>query len=265
MAEYRKLRYPADWIQRKKEGVPISVITAYDYTDARLAAAAGVDALLTGDSLGMTVQGQSSTLGVTLDEMIYHTKLVRRGAPSAFLIADMPFGSFQCGINEAVRNGIRLMKEADCSAVKLEGFEDDTLRIIERLSSAGVPVMGHAGLTPQSYLTLGGYTVQGRDSSSWDFFRNKIRQLQEAGCFSVVLELMHPDLTDEITKSLSIPTIGIGSGSASDGQVQVMHDLLGLNPDFTPKHAKKYADLSSVITEALRRYDDEVKQKEFRV
>jgi 3-methyl-2-oxobutanoate hydroxymethyltransferase len=257
------LQYPKDWTRRKKEGHKISVLTAYDYTFARLAALTDVDALLVGDSLGMTIQGLSSTLPVSLDEMIYHAKMVKRGAPSAFIIIDMPFGSFQSGINDAVKNAVRIMKETECSAVKLEGYESDTLQIIERLTKAGVPVMGHAGLTPQSFMSLGGFVLQGRDKETWNSIKENLVSLQNAGCFSVVLELMQPDLSAEISSVLEIPTIGIGSGSGTDGQVQVMHDILGLNPDFTPKHAKKYMNLADAVRDTFRSYDEEVKNGEF--
>ncbi|MEQ9365997.1 MAG: 3-methyl-2-oxobutanoate hydroxymethyltransferase [Leptospirales bacterium] len=254
----RPLRFPADWIKRKAAGERISVLTAYDATMARLLASSSVDALLIGDSLGMVVQGQSSTLPVTLDEMIYHSRMVRRGAPKLFLIGDLPFGSYQTSVESGIAAGIRLMKESGVDAVKVEGAEEDTLNIIRKLSAAGVPVMGHIGLTPQSYLTIGGFRAQGRDDARAALLRTEARSLQSAGCFAMVLELVTADLTREITAGLEVPTISIGSGPGASGQVLVTNDLLGLDERFQARHVKRYANLGEQIKTAAQNYDREV-------
>ncbi|MCR9143106.1 MAG: 3-methyl-2-oxobutanoate hydroxymethyltransferase [bacterium] len=259
----KPLRYPADWIKRKAAGERISVLTAYDATMARLLAASGVDALLIGDSLGMVVQGQSSTLPVTLDEMIYHARMVRRGAPDSFIIGDLPFGSYQAGIDSGVAAGIRIMKEAGVDAVKVEGAEADTLAVIRKLSAAGAPVMGHIGLTPQSYLTIGGFRAQGRDDAQATRLKAEALALQSAGCFAMVLELVTADLAGEITASLAVPTIGIGSGAGTSGQVLVINDLLGLDDRFQARHVKRYADLGQAITKAADEYHREIHDGQF--
>lgn len=257
------LKYPGDWLQRKESGTKISVITAYDATMARLVAATAIDAILVGDSLGMVVQGQDSTLPVTLEDMIYHCRLVRRGAPKGFVIADMPFGSYQVDTASGVGNAIRVMKESGVSAVKLEGATDDTLRIIEKLTAAGAPVMGHIGLTPQNYLNLGGFHAQGRDQKVAGRLREQARALQDAGCFAIVLELVVASLADEITGGLSIPTIGIGSGAGTSGQVLVCNDMLGLDDSFQARHVKRYAELASVVREAMGNFHKEIVAGEF--
>jgi len=261
--EQKKLKYPADWISRKKEGTPLSVITAYDATMAKLAALSSVDALLVGDSLGMAVQGNRSTLPVTMDEMIYHTKLVRRGAPDSFIIGDLPSGSYQTSEETGLRNAFRFMKEAGASAVKAEGSDVNTLRIIERLVKSGVPVMGHIGLLPQSYLNLGGYKIQGRSELDSKRLLEAARELESAGVFSMVLEYIVTDVAKEITDTISVPTIGIGSGIHTSGQVLVWNDALGMDPDFKGKHARRFADLDKTIIEALNRFNSEVKSRIF--
>jgi 3-methyl-2-oxobutanoate hydroxymethyltransferase len=259
----RGLRYPADWSRRKSEQRPISVVTVYDASSAGLAAQTNVDALLVGDSLGMVVQGERSTLPVTLDQMIYHSEMARRGAPESFLIGDLPFGSYHASREQGSLSAARLMKEGGVDAVKLEGATEETLSLIRSIVEAGIPVMGHIGLTPQSYLNLGGYRVQGRDQERARSLISSARRLQEAGCFSIVLEYVQRDVAGEISQSISIPTIGIGSGPHTDGQVLVWHDLLGLDAKFSPKHAKRYANLAQTIREALNQYDSEVKEKAF--
>lgn len=254
----KSLRYPADWIRRKQAGERISVLTAYDATMARLLADSEVDALLVGDSLGMVVQGQSSTLPVTLDEMIYHCRMVRRGAPGLFLIGDLPFGSYQGGIDAGVQAGLRMMKETGADAVKLEGAAEENLTIVRRLSQAGVPVMGHIGLTPQSYLTIGGFRAQGRDEIAAARLKSEALALEAAGCFGMVLELVTAPLAVEITAQLNVPTIGIGSGAGTSGQVLVINDLLGMDDRFKARHVKCYANLGPQITAAAREYTREV-------
>jgi len=263
MAEFKKLKYPRDWINGKAEGRKISVITAYDAAFAKLAARAGVDAILIGDSVGTTLQGNSSTLPVTLDEMIYHCRMVRRGAPDSFLIGDMPFGSYQTDQKTGVESAVRLMKEGFCDAVKLEGAEKETLAIIKILTAAGVPVMGHIGLTPQSYLKLGGYRVQGRTESESAQLTEDALQLERAGCFSMVMELIVAGCAKTITDQIHVPSIGIGSGNGTTGQVLVMHDMLGLNPDFQAKHAKLYANIGQAVIDAFASYHQEVLQGSF--
>ncbi len=230
---------------------------------AKLTVGTGVDALLVGDSLGMVVQGGTSTLPVTLDEIIYHTKMVRRGAPEAFIIADMPFGSIHTGHSAALASCIRVMKESGASAVKFEGAEEPTLALVQALVGAGVPVMGHLGLTPQRFLTSGGYKVQGRGPGAAARLLEDAKSLQKAGAFSMVLELVVESVAREVTDNLQIPTIGIGSGGATSGQVLVLHDLLGLDPDFKARHVKRYADLAGSITRALSGYAEEVHSGRF--
>lgn len=259
----KRIRYPADWIRRKESKEKISVVTAYDAAFARLVASTPVDSILVGDTLGMTVQGHHSTHPVTMEDILYHTRMVRRGAPDIFLVSDMPFGSYQCGEDEAVRNGIRLIKEGDASAVKLEGSTPETLRIIRRLVDAGVPVMAHAGLTPQSYLNTSGFRVQGRTEREAAEIRESAILLEKAGAFSIVLELVVAAVAERLTGELRIPTIGIGSGPGTSGQVLVLQDMLGMDADFQPKHSKRYADLASVVRESMSRYDAEVKDGTF--
>ncbi len=262
-AGHSPLRYPKDWIVKHKSGDKISVLTAYDATMARLLARSSVDALLVGDSLGMVVQGQTSTLPVTLDEMIYHCKLVRRGAPGHFVIGDMPFGTYQSGVDSGVAAAIRVMKEAGTSAVKFEGADPLTLEIIRRLTAAGVPVMGHTGLTPQSYLSTGGFRVQGKDEAGAGRLKEDARKLEEAGCFSMVLELVPLSLGKEITAASGIPTIGIGAGNECSGQVLVINDLLGMDTDFKPRHVKQYAGMGQAIIDAAESYCEEVRDRSF--
>jgi 3-methyl-2-oxobutanoate hydroxymethyltransferase len=261
--ETKKLKYPQDWIWRKQNGPPLSVITVYDATMAKLANMASVDALLVGDSLGMVVQGNTSTIPVTFDEMIYHCKLSRRGAPDSFIIGDLPFGSYQESEEKGLHNAFRMMKEAGMSAVKAEGSDVSTLRLIEKIVRSGVPVMGHIGLLPQSYLNLGGYRVQGRKEIESIKLIQAAKDLESAGVFSMVLEYIVINVAREITESISIPTIGIGSGNHTSGQVLVWHDALGLNPDFKAKHSKRFADLDKTIINSLNKYDEEVKNKIF--
>jgi len=250
------LKYPRHWVERKQNKKRISVITAYDGTMARLLDRTDIDALLVGDSLAMTVQGHSSTMPVTLDEMIYHCRIVKRSS-SKFVIGDLPFGSVQISKELAVQSAVRLMKESGVDAVKLEGASPLTLEIVKHLTSIGVPVMGHLGFLPQSIRTFGGYRVQGKGGS--DQLLLQARALQDSGAFSMVLELMAEESAGHITRVTSIPTIGIGSGTHTDGQVQVLHDVLGLDPDFLPRHAMKERDLWKDITEAVNSFNAKVK------
>jgi 3-methyl-2-oxobutanoate hydroxymethyltransferase len=245
----------------KGSGVPIVMITAYDTPSARLVDAAGVDAILVGDSLGMTVLGQDSTLPVTMDDMVRHTAAVVRGTAHALVIADMPFMSFQVCAEDAMRNGGRLLAEAGAAAVKVEGGRRvaDSVR---RMTEVGIPVMGHVGLTPQSVNQLGGYKVQAKEAAASLDLLEDCRALQDAGAFAVVLECIPSELAEIVTAELSIPTIGIGAGAGCDGQVQVFHDALGLG-DFTPSHAKRYAEIGDAISEAVGSYAAEVRDGEF--
>ena len=258
-----RLKYPADWVKRHQAGPPISLVTAYDATMARWAATSNVDAILVGDSLGMVIQGRTSTMGVTLDEMIYHARLVRRGAPDTFVIADMPFGSYQGGIDEALANAFRMMKECEPDAIKVEGATPEILTIIDRLTNNGVPVMGHLGFTPQSVLQQGGFRVQGRTPEQKDLLTRQSRDLEAAGVFGMVFELVVTEVAGDITKQLSVPTIGIGAGPDTSGQVLVMHDLLGLDSTFHPRFVKRFADLSGEIHSALDAFHEEVQNKSF--
>ncbi len=247
---------------RKAKGEKIVMVTVYDYPSALLAEQAGVDCLLVGDSVATTVQGHSNTLPVTLDEMIYHVRMVRRGTNRALLIADFPFGSYQTGADEAIRSAVRLMKEGGAEAVKLEGGSP-VFESVRRMTEAGIPVMGHLGLTPQSVNLLGGHKVQGRDDASAERMLADALGLQEAGAFALILETIPASLAASITAALAIPTVGIGAGAECDGQVQVWHDLLGLFPGKTFRHAKQYAQLGLAAEAALRSYSDEVRQGRF--
>jgi 3-methyl-2-oxobutanoate hydroxymethyltransferase len=247
---------------KRDRGEPITMLTAYDYPTARSVDAAGVDAILVGDSLAMVVLGYENTLAVTMEDMLHHAKAVRRGASSALLIGDMPFMSYQASVPEAVRNAGRFLQEAGMDAIKLEGgrIVADTVRAIVQ---AGIPVQGHIGLTPQSVNQLGGYRVQGKTSEAAAALVDDALALQAAGAFSVVLESVPQRVAAHITDALEIPTIGIGAGVGCSGQVLVIHDLLGLYDAFTPKFVKKYAQLSGVIEAALAEYSADVRGGRF--
>ena len=247
--------------RRKCQGQKITMLTAYDYTFASIFDAAGIDVLLVGDSLGNVVQGQATTLPVTLEESLYHTRLVARGAQRALVVGDMPFGTYQVCAEDALRNAIRYLKEAGAQAVKLEGGTA-VLDTIRRIVDAEIPVMGHVGLTPQAIHRMGGHRVQGRSERGRAKILADARAVEEAGAFAVVLEGIPVDLAREITQSLSIPTIGIGAGPDCDGQVLVMHDLLGLS-DWTPSFVKQYASLGAVASQAARRFAEEVAEAKF--
>lgn len=246
----------------KQRGDKITCLTAYDYSFARILDEAGVDILLVGDSLGCVVQGQPNTLAVTMDEMIYHTKAVARGCQRALLVGDMPFLSFQISKDQAVHNAGRFLKEAGAEAVKLEGGVS-VHETIEAIVRAGIPVMGHIGLTPQSVHRFGGYKIQGKEKKERESVMRDATAVQEAGSFAVVLEGMPMDLAQEITERLTIPTIGIGAGVQCDGQVLVIHDMLGLFNDFTPKFVKQYANLRGSMTIAVKDFINEVRAQKF--
>ena len=246
---------------RKRKGERISMLTAYDFTFAQIFDSVGVDVLLVGDSLCNVVQGCDTTLPVTMDEMLYHTRLVSRAVRRALVVGDMPFGSYQVGCEDAVRNAIRFVKEGGAHAVKLEGGTR-VMPIIERIVEAEIPVMGHVGLTPQAVNRMGGYRVQGRGEKGRSIVIDDALAVQEAGAFAVVLEGVPRDLAAEITIRLKIPTIGIGAGVDCDGQVLVMHDLLGLN-ECPPSFVKQYANLGAMTSKAVRAFIDEVENGKF--
>jgi 3-methyl-2-oxobutanoate hydroxymethyltransferase len=254
-----------DLLQRKNQtaGFPfksqkITCLTAYDYPSARLLDEAGVDLILVGDSLGMVVLGQESTLAVTIDEMLHHTRAVRRGTRRALLVADLPYGSYHTDIAESVRNAMRFVKEGGAEAVKLEGGER-RLELISRLTEAEIPVMGHVGLTPQSVNALGGYRVQGKTADTAELLIRDARAVEAAGAFAVVLEAVPRELASQITRELRIPTIGIGAGPDCDGQILVLHDLLGLTFNALPKFARQYANVREIISKAATEYCEDVR------
>ncbi len=240
----------------------IVCLTAYDYPTARLLDEAGVDVILVGDSVAMVALGYDSTLPVTLDEMIHHARAVRRGTKHALLVADMPFGSYHSDTAESLRNAVRFVKEAGVEAVKVEGGER-RLELIARLTEAEIPVMGHIGLTPQCVNALGGYRVQGKTTDSAEQLLRDARAVEAAGAFAVVLEAVPRELAAQITRELRIPTIGIGAGPDCDGQILVVHDLLGLTFDQTPKFARKYANVGEIISNAVRGYCEDVRNGSF--
>ena len=248
--------------KKKERGEPICMLTGYDYSMAYALDRAGIDAILVGDSLGMVVLGYENTLTVTMEEMLHHCRAVARGASSALLIGDMPFMSYQISVEEAVRNAGRFLKEGGMDTVKLEGGRErrDTIRSIV---GAGIPVMGHIGLTPQSVHALGGFHPQGRTTAAALRILEDARYLEDAGCFSIVLESIPARLAELITKSITIPTIGIGAGAGCDGQVLVAHDLLGSFERFTPKFVKKYADLQEEMQRAFGEYISDVSARRF--
>lgn len=240
----------------------ITCLTAYDYPTARLLDDAGVDILLVGDSLGMVVLGYENTLPVTMEEMLHHTRAVRRGARHALVVADMPYGSYHAELRESLHNAVRFVKEGGAEAVKVEGGER-RLELIARLVEAEIPVMGHVGLTPQSLHAMGGFKVQGKTAEAAEQLLRDARAVEAAGAFSIVLESVPRELAARITRELRIPTIGIGAGPECDGQVLVFHDLVGLTQGAAPKFARRYADLSAEITRAARAYCEDVRGGHF--
>ena len=257
----RKMTVPE--VRSKKErGEKVVCLTAYDYCFARILDESGIDILLVGDSLGSVVQGHDSTLPVTADDIIYHTKAVVRGRRRALVVSDMPFMTFQLGVDEAKRNAGRLVQEGGAESVKLEGGVTQAATI-EGLVKMGVPVMGHVGLTPQSVHQFGGYRIQGRGEADARAILDDAMAVEQAGAFAVVLEGIPVQLAREITQRVSIPTIGIGAGMHCDGQILVVHDMLGLFDDFTPKFVKRYANLKETIGGAVRSYMEEVRTEAF--
>ncbi|MEX2533917.1 MAG: 3-methyl-2-oxobutanoate hydroxymethyltransferase [Nitriliruptoraceae bacterium] len=241
----------------RADGERFAMVTASDAASARLVADAGVPVILVGDSLAMVALGYPSTLHITLDEMVHHTRAVRRGAPDALIIADMPFGTFQLGVDAALKAGVRLMQEGHASGVKLEGGQA-VLAQVRSLVAAGIPVMGHLGLTPQSVHQFGGFTVQARDDAAANTLVDDARALEAAGAFSVVLECVPDSVGQRATEAVTIPTIGIGAGPSTSAQVLVFHDLLGLTSGRLPRFVKPYANLSETAITALRTFNDEV-------
>ncbi len=248
-----------DFVAMKGRGERIAVLTAYDYLMAGLVDEAGVDCVLVGDSLGQVFAGEGSTLPVTLDQMIYHARAVRRALKRALLVVDMPFLTYQISAEEAIRNCGRVLQETGAQAVKLEGGNETVAATVARVVAAGIPVMGHLGLTPQSVHQLGGYRLVGREGAERDVVLNDAQRLAAAGCFSIVLEMLPKGLAGAITRSVPVPTIGIGAGPECDGQVLVLPDMLGLNEGFSPGFLKRYGDLSGQVREAVSRYVREVK------
>jgi len=249
-------------LEIKQRGEKFSMLTAYDYSTARLVDEAGIPLILVGDSLGMVVLGYDSTIPVTIDDMLHHTRAVSRGARNALVIGDMPFMTYHVSTEDALRNAGRFLQEGGCQAVKLEGGEEVAEKV-SRIVRAGIPVMGHLGYTPQSTFQLGGPKAAGKSVESAERLIRDAQALVDAGAFSVVLELVPAPLASLITQKITIPTIGIGAGKDCDGQVQVIHDILGLVADFVPKHAKQYIKLHEAITAAITRYAAEVKEGGF--
>ena len=247
-----------DIVKMKRDGRRIVVVTAYDVLFARLVDSAGVDMVLVGDSLGNVVAGYETTLPVTVEQMIYHGEAVRRGVKRALLVVDMPFLSYQASEESAIVNCGRVLQRTEADAVKVEGGTEEMVKTVSRLTRTGIPIVAHLGFTPQSVRTLG-MRVQGRDEAEASRMIDQAKALEDAGAFSLVLELIPSDLAQRISESISIPTIGIGAGPHCDGQVLVLPDLLGLNDGFEPKFLKKYADLAGTVREAVERYGDEVR------
>ena len=251
-----------DFLKKKKDGKKITMLTAYDYPFAQIVDEAGIDAILVGDSLGMVVQGLDNTLPVTMDEMIYHTKMVARAVKNAMVIGDMPFMSYQAGIEDAVRNAGRFLKEAGAAAVKMEGGAE-VAEHIRVMSKSDIPVMAHIGLTPQSIHRMGGYKVQGKTDEAAQKLIEEARIVEDAGAFSLILEAIPMDLARKITEELSIPTIGIGGGPYCDGQVLVLHDVIGLFERFVPKFVKQYANIKEDALNAIKTYREEIEKGTF--
>lgn len=248
--------------EMKRDGKKISCLTAYDALIARIFDNAGVDVLLVGDSLGNVVQGEETTLGVTIEQTIYHTKAVMKGAQRALVVADMPFMTYQVTADEALRNAGRIMKETGCAAVKLEGGRN-VVEAVRRMTEAGIPVMGHLGLTPQSINKFGSYKARGKDKEEADRIFEDAAALEQAGAFATVLEKIPAALGAKITASLEIPTIGIGAGPGCDGQVLVYTDMLGLTMDFNPRFVRRYANLSDTVTEAVQKFAKDISEGTF--
>lgn len=249
-------------IEMKSNGEKISMLTAYDYTMAKIVDAAGVDAILVGDSASNVMAGHETTLPITLNEMIYHASSVIRACKRSLVVVDLPFGSYQSDSKEALRSAIRIMKEAGAHAIKLEGGKE-IKESIKRILRAGIPVMGHLGLTPQSIYKFGTYTVRAKEEEEAEKLINDALLLEKLGCFSLVLEKVPAALAKKVAQTVSIPVIGIGAGSEVDGQVLVTHDLLGMTQEFHPRFLRRYLNLSEAMTDAFQRYNKDVKAKNF--
>ena len=248
--------------EMKSRGEKISMLTAYDFTLAGIIDKAGIDVILVGDSASNVMAGHETTLPITLDQMIYHASSVIRGVNRALVVVDLPFGSYQADSKEALRSSIRIMKESGAHAVKLEGGSQ-IKGSIERILQAGIPVMGHLGLTPQSIYKFGTYTVRAKQEEEAEQLINDAKMLEKVGCFSVVLEKVPAKLAEKISKKISIPVIGIGAGRNVDGQVLVIHDMLGMSKEFNPRFLRRYLDLNQIITDAVSKYSTEVKSEDF--
>ena len=249
-------------IEMKQRGEKISMLTAYDFSSAKILDEAGIDVLLVGDSASNVMAGNMTTLPITLDQMIYHAKSVIKGTKRALVVCDMPFGSYQGNPIEALASAVRIMKESHAEAVKMEGGSE-IKESVERILSAGIPVMGHLGLTPQSINKFGTYNVRAKEEAEASKLIEDAKLLEEIGCFAVVLEKIPAKLAERVANELTIPVIGIGAGSGVDGQVLVMHDMLGINQGFSPRFLRRYADLASVMTDAVQRYIADVKSSDF--
>ena len=248
--------------EMKKRGERISMLTAYDFSLARILDAAGIDVLLVGDSASNVMAGHETTLPITLDQMIYHAAAVVRAVKRALVVVDLPFGSYQGNSKEALNSSIRIMKESGAHAVKMEGGRE-IKDSIERILSAGVPVMGHLGLTPQSIYKFGTYAVRAKEDEEAEQLIENAKMLDEVGCFGMVLEKIPAGLAKKVTETVNIPTIGIGAGNGCDGQILVVHDMLGINKDFSPRFLRRYADIHSIMTEAVMNYTKDVKSSDF--
>ncbi len=248
--------------EMKNRGEKISMITAYDYTMAGILDAAGIDVMLVGDSASNVIAGHETTLPITLDQMIYHASSVVRGVKRAFVVVDIPFGSYQGNSSEALRSAIRIMKESGAHSVKMEGGEE-IRESVERVLTAGIPVMGHLGLTPQSIYKFGTYAVRAKEDEEAEKLLRDAKILQDCGCYALVLEKIPSQLAKKVAESLTIPTIGIGAGPHVDGQVLVLHDLLGLTKEFKPRFLRRYADLHTTVTNAITDYIKDVKATDF--
>ena len=248
--------------EMKDRGEKIAMLTSYDYSMAKIVDAAGIDVILVGDSAANVMAGYETTVPITLDAMIYHARSVVRAVERALVVVDLPFGTYQGNSKMALDSAIRIMKETEADAVKIEGGEE-ILESVERILTAGIPIMGHLGLTPQSIHKFGTYTVRAREEAEAEKLVRDARLLEEAGCFAVVLEKIPAVLAERVSKELSIPTIGIGAGGGTDGQVLVIHDMLGINKGFSPRFLRRYADLHTVMTDAVGRYVADVKSQDF--
>lgn len=249
-------------MEMKERGEKISMLTSYDYSTAKIVDNAGIDVILVGDSAANVFSGYETTVPMTLDNMIYHAKAVRRAVSRALIVVDMPFGTYQGNSKEALASAIRIMKEAEVDSIKIEGGEE-IIESLERILSAGIPVMGHLGLTPQSIHKYGTYNVRAKERAEAEKLMRDALLLQEAGCFAIVLEKIPADLGRKVAQNLKIPIIGIGAGNGVDGQVLVVNDMLGINKEFSPRFLRRYADLHSIMTSAVERYVADIKNCDF--